>query len=97
MHVKIYTLEDLLQELEYGGRADILQACHFLSSRCQLLQGIDRKFHDKFCKLVRGLLYYKSQWERYCITKQDKEIVKLAYCALMDSRLVNFWSIFDGV
>ncbi|CAE7684549.1 unnamed protein product [Symbiodinium sp. CCMP2456] len=98
-HVKICTLEDLLQKLEYGGRADILKACHFLSSRCQLLQGIDRRFHDKFCQVVRGLLYYKRHWERYHTTSQDKEVVSLAYSALMDSRhdrYVTFWTILDG-
>ncbi|CAE7265837.1 hypothetical protein AK812_SmicGene49063 [Symbiodinium microadriaticum] len=97
--VKVYTLEDLLQKLEDGGRADILKACHFLSSRCQLLQGIDRRFHDTFCRVVRGLLYYKRHWERYHTTSQDKEVVRLAYRALMDSRrdrYVTFWTILEG-
>mmetsp|Transcript_36169 Transcript_36169/g.84696 ORF Transcript_36169/g.84696 Transcript_36169/m.84696 type:complete len:312 (+) Transcript_36169:39-974(+) len=98
-NVKIYTLEDLLQKLEDGGRADILKACHFLSSRCQLLRGIDRRFHDKFCQVVRGLLYYKRHWQRYRTTSQDKETVNLAYRALMESRRdrhVTYWTILEG-
>ncbi|CAE7625140.1 unnamed protein product [Symbiodinium sp. CCMP2592] len=98
-NVKICTLEDLLQKLEDGGRADILKACHFISSRCQLLQGIDRRFHDKFCQVVRGLLYYKTHWERYRTTSQDKETVNLAYLTLMNSRRdrhVTYWTVLEG-